>query len=78
MQSMATNEEIAARRAKARRSAIILGLVAFAFYVAFIVMSVSRAWEGAHGLEWELPSPLPYHTWEEPPTAAVIARGAEH
>ncbi len=38
----------------------------------------SRAWEGAHGLEWELPSPLPFHTWETPPTAAVIARGAEH
>jgi hypothetical protein len=31
------------RRARARRSAIILGLVALAFYVAFIVMSVSRA-----------------------------------
>jgi cytochrome c oxidase subunit 1 len=38
----------------------------------------SRAWEGAHGLEWELPTPLPYHTWEEPPSAEVIARGAEH
>jgi len=38
----------------------------------------SRAWEGAHGLEWELPSPLPYHTWETPPSAAVIAKGAEH
>ena len=38
----------------------------------------SRAWEGAHGLEWELPSPLPYHTWETPPSDAVIARGAEH
>jgi uncharacterized membrane protein (DUF485 family) len=43
MQPQATNEEIAARRAKARRSAIILGLVALAFYVAFIAMSVSRA-----------------------------------
>jgi cytochrome c oxidase subunit 1 len=38
----------------------------------------SRAWEGAHGLEWELPTPLPYHTWETPPSAAMIARGAEH
>jgi cytochrome c oxidase subunit I len=38
----------------------------------------SRAWEGAHGLEWELPSPLPYHTWETPPSAAIIAKGAEH
>jgi hypothetical protein len=42
MQSL-TDQEIAARRAKARRSAIILGLVALAVYVAFIAMSVSRA-----------------------------------
>jgi cytochrome c oxidase subunit 1 len=38
----------------------------------------SRAWEGAHGLEWELPSPAPYHTWETAPDVATIARGAEH
>ena len=31
------------RRAKARRSAFLLGLVALAFYVAFIVMSVARS-----------------------------------
>ena len=23
-----------------------------------------RVWEGAHGLEWELPSPAPYHSWD--------------
>ena len=38
-----TPEQIAERRAKARRTAILLGLVALSFYVAFIVMSVSRA-----------------------------------
>ena len=38
----------------------------------------NRAWEGAHGLEWELPSPPPYHSWVQPPSDAVIARGAEH
>lgn len=38
-----TPEEINERRAKARRAAILLGLVALGFYVAFIVMSVSRA-----------------------------------
>ena len=38
-----TPEEISARRARARRTAILLGLVALGFYVAFIVMSVSRA-----------------------------------
>jgi len=38
----------------------------------------ARAWEGAHGLEWELPSPAPYHTWETAPDTATITRGAEH
>jgi cytochrome c oxidase subunit 1 len=37
-----------------------------------------RVWEGAHGLEWELPSPAPYHTWSTPPSDAVIERGAGH
>ena len=27
----------------------------------------ARAWEGAEGLEWEVPSPAPYHTFAEPP-----------
>jgi cytochrome c oxidase subunit 1 len=26
-----------------------------------------RPWEGAEGLEWEVPSPAPFHTFEEPP-----------
>ncbi|OGA26138.1 MAG: cytochrome c oxidase subunit I [Betaproteobacteria bacterium RIFCSPLOWO2_02_FULL_67_26] len=26
-----------------------------------------KVWEGAHGLEWTLPSPPPYHTFETPP-----------
>ena len=38
-----TPEQASERRAKVRRSAIVLGLVALAFYVAFIVMSVSKA-----------------------------------
>jgi hypothetical protein len=38
-----TGLEISERRAKARRTAIILGIVATAFYVGFIVMSVMRA-----------------------------------
>ncbi|HEV2268221.1 MAG TPA: cytochrome c oxidase subunit I [Steroidobacteraceae bacterium] len=38
----------------------------------------TRAWEGARGLEWELPSPAPYHSWTTPPDEAMIARGAEH
>jgi cytochrome c oxidase subunit 1 len=42
------------------------------------VRARARAWEGAHGLEWELSSPAPYHSWETPPSPAIIARGAEH
>ena len=38
-----TPEQISERRAKARRTAILLGLVALGFYVAFIVMSVAKA-----------------------------------
>jgi len=26
-----------------------------------------KVWEGAHGLEWTLPTPPPYHTFETPP-----------
>jgi cytochrome c oxidase subunit 1 len=37
-----------------------------------------RSWEGAHGLEWELPSPPPYHSWTEAPSREVIARGVQH
>ncbi len=36
-------QEVSERRAKARRSAIVLGLVALSFYIAFIVMSVVKA-----------------------------------
>jgi hypothetical protein len=38
-----TPQEVNERRAKARRTAILLGIVALAFYVAFIAMSVARA-----------------------------------
>ena len=27
-----------------------------------------KPWEGAHTLEWEVPSPAPFHTWETPPS----------
>jgi cytochrome c oxidase subunit 1 len=40
--------------------------------------AADRVWDGAHGLEWELPSPPPHHSWEDAPSLAVIARGAEH
>jgi hypothetical protein len=42
-EAVMTPEQISERRAKARRTAIVLGLVALSFYAAFIIMSVSRA-----------------------------------
>jgi len=38
----------------------------------------ARPWEGAQGLEWELPTPAPYHSWETPPSQGVIAKGSMH
>lgn len=29
--------------------------------------ATDRVWEGSHGLEWTVPSPAPYHTFETPP-----------
>ncbi|MFC6671014.1 cytochrome c oxidase subunit I [Marinobacterium aestuariivivens] len=29
--------------------------------------ATDRVWEGAHGLEWTLPSPAPYHSFSQPP-----------
>ena len=37
-----------------------------------------RPWEGAQGLEWELPTPAPYHSWDTPPPREVITKGAMH
>jgi hypothetical protein len=42
-QSSMTPEQVGERRAKARRTAILLGLVALGFYAAFIIMSVTKA-----------------------------------
>ncbi len=30
-------------------------------------VSDEKVWDGAEGLEWTLPSPAPYHTFETPP-----------
>ena len=32
-----------------------------------------RPWDGAHGLEWEVPSPAPFHTFETPPKLDATA-----
>jgi len=55
--------------------AFVFGL-AQAYFVFFIVLPAlmkrgkpapAKPWEGAEGLEWELPSPAPFHTFETPP-----------
>ncbi len=54
--------------------AFLFGLSQLLFLVIVVkcVMGGKKAeakpWDGAEGLEWDLPSPLPYHTFEEPPT----------
>jgi cytochrome c oxidase subunit 1 len=30
-------------------------------------VSDEKVWDGAEGLEWTLPTPVPYHTFETPP-----------
>ena len=38
--------------------------------------ATSKVWgESAHGLEWELPSPAPYHSWAEAPSMATLDHG---
>jgi cytochrome c oxidase subunit 1 len=38
----------------------------------------ARPWESAKGLEWTLPVPVPYHSFEEPPTRAEILEESQH
>jgi cytochrome c oxidase subunit 1 len=40
------------------------------------VKATGRVWDTPFGLEWQLPSPAPYHSWAEPPSMEVINRGA--
>ena len=50
-----------------------LSQVYFLFFVVIPAMrgkgepAPQRPWEGAEGLEWEVPSPAPWHTYETPP-----------
>ncbi len=53
--------------------AFILGLSHLIFIYVVIKcvrggrQAEAKAWEGATGLEWEVPSPAPYHTWSTQP-----------
>ncbi|MBR9813200.1 cytochrome c oxidase subunit I [bacterium] len=40
--------------------------------------ATARVWEGAHGLEWTVPSPAPYHTFETPPVVSDAEVTAVH
>ena len=40
--------------------------------------ATARVWEGAHGLEWTVPSPAPYHTFETPPNVGEGEVTASH
>jgi cytochrome c oxidase subunit 1 len=31
-----------------------------------------KPWDGARTLEWEVPSPAPFHTWDTPPDRALV------
>ena len=52
------------------------------YFFLFVVLPVMRGqgqpapqrpWEGAEGLEWEVPSPAPFHTYENPPKLDATA-----
>jgi cytochrome c oxidase subunit 1 len=56
--------------------------LAQAYFLFFIVIPAMRGkgatapqrpWDGAEGLEWELPAPLPFHTFENPPKLDATA-----
>jgi cytochrome c oxidase subunit I len=53
--------------------AFVLGLTQLLFLYVVIkcirggAKATNQVWEGAHGLEWTVPSPAPFHTFETPP-----------
>ena len=72
---------------------VISSIGAFFFFIAQFIMAynwivncvmrkgapaTARVWEGAHGLEWTVPSPAPYHTFETPPVISESEITAVH
>jgi cytochrome c oxidase subunit 1 len=57
--------------------AFILGLSQLIFVVVIFKCmrggkkATTEVWEGAHGLEWTVPSPAPYHTFATPPVVKL-------
>jgi len=42
------------------------------------VIEEDRVWESAKGLEWTLPTPAPYHTFDTPPEKKLILSESSH
>lgn len=59
--------------------AFIFGFSQILFLIAIVKAvrggpkATPEVWEGSHGLEWELSSPPPYHTWIKPPNLKELA-----
>jgi cytochrome c oxidase subunit 1 len=57
------------------------GITQFLFFVLIVWPAMrgrgekapQRPWESAEGLEWEVPSPAPFHTFEHPPKLDATA-----
>jgi cytochrome c oxidase subunit 1 len=56
--------------------------IAQVYFFLFVIVPAMRGkgekaaqkpWEGAVGLEWEVPSPAPHHTFENPPKLDATA-----
>ncbi|KQQ47746.1 cytochrome oxidase subunit I [Duganella sp. Leaf126] len=57
--------------------ALLFGLTQVYFVLAIVLPAIrggtlapAKPWEGAEGLEWTVPSPAPFHTFEKPPLVA--------
>jgi len=59
-----------------------LSFVLFAYIIVDCIRNGkpvdSRPWYSAKGLEWTLPSPPPYHSFNTPPTRAEILEESQH
>ncbi|HMN22299.1 MAG TPA: cytochrome c oxidase subunit I, partial [Ottowia sp.] len=61
--------------------AFAFGLAQVYFFLAVVLpmmrgkgeKAAQRPWDGAEGLEWEVPSPAPFHTFETPPKLDATA-----
>lgn len=71
---------------------LIASLGGFAFGLSFLLLAYivvdcirngkrveePRVWESAKGLEWTLPTPAPYHTFNDEPSRELILKESSH